>query len=396
MPYPLGTASCTASPCAKSVLHEDAYFNELWERIYPPSYLEPLKELGPGYEILLGYAKLFARLSLAVARTDCGSHIVDSFGGALANGFVVFSRQTASAGDTVIRAGTIVGTSNGGRRYLTVNDVPFTAGDLGPLQVQVVALTPGWEHNVVGQSTTATGVVLPGEVDTIVTLDAYLVSTGERFFNNPAFSVDNETPICGGQPPMLDGLGADRGISRNSGEGDPSYKNRIRALPDTVSGPAIRRAAQAVFDLYGYTLDYIECWSTAYQTCYDVTGVEPGIDASLFCYDDPRPAWPPFRNRWYGEEDFRGAFVIVVPNIGAISDVGMAFDDTATGPEAISPDTLGLRAISAFDVGPTTPVQQGGYDGFDLGKQAVYSGLYDLLDRIKAAGVFFALELRGE
>jgi hypothetical protein len=360
------------------------------------AYLEPLKDPGPGYEVLAAYAVIFARVSLAAARLDCGAHILESFGGTLANGFVSFMRSDNTAGDTTIRAGTVVSTSSGGRRYLTLTDAVFAGANLGPVTVQVAAVRPGWEFNVPGQSTTATGVVLPGEIDTITTLDAYLSPSLVRVVNTPTFSVNNVLDICGGQQPMLDGLGADRGLARFSGESDDAYKVRIRTLPDTVTPTAIINAASNFFDHFGYALDYIETWSSTYQTCYDVTGLEPGIDPNLFVYDDPRPAWPPFRNRWLGEEDFRGAFIIVVPNIGAISDVGQAYDDTALGPTAVSPDTLGLRAISAYDMLSTTPVQQGGYDGFDLSKQGVYLSLYQLLDRIKAAGVSFAIELRGQ
>jgi hypothetical protein len=392
-PYPLGTDLCGVNPCSKSVLLDAGHFNDFWPQIYPPSYLDALISPGPGYEILQADAVLFARVSLAAARVDCGSHILDSFGGALSNGYVEFRRISAASGDTTIRAGSVVSTSKGGRNYLTLADAVFAGGALGPVSVQVAAVQPGFEYNVTGARLTATGVVLPGDVDTVTKLDAFLSPSGDRFFGSPAFTVTNPLDICGGRPPMLDGLGDDRGIARSNSEADADYKNRIRALPETVTPNALRAAINAAFALYGYSIgagiDFIETWSPDYQTCYDAVGT------NIFCFDDPRDI-NIFRNRWYGEEDFRGALIVVVPVLGAISDVGMAFDDTAAGPMAISPDTGGLRALSAFDVLTTTPIQQGGYDGFDLAKQGVYMGLYDLLDRIKAGGVFFAIELRGE
>lgn len=398
--FPLGTEVCGVPPSVKSVFLDSSYFARLWPEIYPPSYLEPLVSPGPGYEVLQAYAKVFERISLALARLDAGCHILESLGGALANGYVEITRLDNSAGDTIIRAGTVVSTSRGGRQYVTLQDVAFIGAALGPLSVQIAAVRPGYEFNVPGQKITADGTLLPGDVDTVETLDAYLSPSGDRFFGSPPFTVTNVTPICGGRPQMLDGLGADLSVSRNEGEPDSLYAQRLRTLGDTVSPLAIQRAVDALFLPYGYSvgagIDLIETWSSAYQTAYDVDGSIPGIDDNLFCYDDPRPAYPPFRNRWYGEEDVRGAFIVVVPNLGAISDVGMAYDDTATGPTATSLDTGGARAISAFDVSSTTPVQQGGYDGFDLAKQGVYKSLYDLLDRIKAAGVFFAVELAGQ
>lgn len=396
MTFPLGTLGCDQPPCSDAVYLGYSYFLDLWDRLYPVHYLETLKSPGPGYEILQAYARVFARISLAAARLDCGAHIVDSFGGTLSNGEVQFTRPNAAAGDLTIRAGTVVGTSRGGRRYVTATDVSFTGGSVGPITVAVAAVRPDWYYNARGHRTGADGTVFRGDVDQIVTLDAFLSPSGDRYFNDPPISVDNEMDICGGLQPMLDGLGADRGLTRGSGETDAAYKNRIRTLPNTVSPVAIEAAVAAFFLPYGLGADVIETWDPAYQTCYDITGTEPNIDPNLFCYDDPRPAWPPFRNRWLGEEDFRGAFIVVVPNLGAVSDVGMAWDDTATGPTAVSPDTQGLRAIAAWDVDPTTPVLQGGYDGFDLGKQGIYLSLYELLDRIKAAGVYFAIELRGQ
>lgn len=396
MASPLGTEPCGQPPCTDAVFHDASYFADLWPRIYPIAYLEPLKDPGPGYEVLSAYAVVFARVSLAIARLDCGAHILDSFGGALANGNVQFTRSDNLAGDVTIRAGTIVSTSSGGRRYLTLENAAFIGADLGPVMVPVAAVRPGWEFNVPGRRVAASGEVLLGEIDTITLLDAMLVPSNVRPIGSPTFFVTNVGDICGGRQPMLDGLGADRGLARFAGESDVAYKRRIRQLPETVSPDAIINAASALFQPYGYALDFIENWQPEYQTAYDVTGMEPGIDGNLFCYDDPRPAWPPFRNRWLSEEDFRGAFIVVVPNIGAIRDVGMAYDDTAAGPTAVSPDTSGLRAISAYDVTQITPILQGAYDGFDLQKQGVYISLYQLLDRIKAAGVYFAVELRGE
>jgi len=390
--YPFGTDGCGAAPCSQAAIKDAQYFLDLWERLFPPSYLETLKSPGPGYEVLQAYAEIGRRLSLAVARLDCGAHILSSFGPTLSNGFVDFSRISAASGDTTIRTGSVVGTSSGGRRYVTLTEAVFAGGNLGPVAVQVAAVRPDWAFNAIGERVAADTTILEGEISEIHTLDAFLSPSGDRFFGSPAFTVTNPLDICGGRPPMLDGLGDDRGIARSNSEADADYKNRIRALPETVTPNALRAAINAAFALYGYSIgagiDFIETWSPEYQTCWD------GID-NIFCFDDPRDI-NIFRNRWFGEEDFRGAFIVVVPNIGAISDVGMAFDDTAAGPMAISPDTGGLRALSAFDVLTTTPIQQGGYDGFDLAKQGVYMGLYDLLDRIKAGGVFFAIELRGE
>jgi hypothetical protein len=122
-----------------------------------------------------------------------------------------------------------------------------------------------------------------------------------------------------------------------------------------------------------------------------------GVDTNLFTYDDPRPSYP-FKNRWLDDQDMRAAFVVVLPQLAPISDFGMCWDDVAiTSADYHSP--IGRRALCAWDVPATTPADQflqGCYDGFDAQKNAVYAGIYDLLQQIKAGGVLVELELHGQ
>jgi hypothetical protein len=141
-------------------------------------------------------------------------------------------------------------------------------------------------------------------------------------------------------------------------------------------------------------------------------GISPKIPTDLFVYDpDAIPGHDiyPFNNRWLSEEDFRGAFIVVVPNYPAITDVGMVYDDTASFPFDFltyndAAVNIGQRSYSAYDLdvffsieGPNNrTLTGGGYDGFDLGKQAVYKGLASQLQRVKAGGVLAVIELQGE
>ena len=72
---------------------------------------------------------------------------------------------------------------------------------------------------------------------------------------------------------------------------------------------------------------------------------------------------------------------------------------TAVGPsDHTTPAHGGKRSHSAYDVpeSAASVVVQGGYDGFDLPKQALYQGLFELLQRIKPAGAAAIIELEGE
>lgn len=399
-------------PCTAAIFHDAQHFLDMFDRLLPDSYLAPLKSPGPGYEVLQAYAQVFQRVSLAAARLDCGAHILDSYGNAFSLVTVEFRRPDIvpvwpAPGSATIKAGTLVRTSNGGRRYATLTDVTFLTADLGPKAVQARALEASFEFDVPGQAVAKDGTVLEGDIDIIDTL---ITSPPYPNTGMPNFTVTNPLAASGGMCGLLDGLGQDRGLPRNPGESDAPYKVRIRTLPDTVSPAAIRRAVNDYLSAYcGGTLafDFIETWQANYQTVWDCpspnpgtptfsASLPPGIDLNLFTYDDPRPIYPPFRNRWLSEEDFRGAFIIVVPNIDAVSDVGMGYDDTAVVPADLLTD-CGARAVGAYDVPSGYAFSlEGGYDGFDLGKQAIYKGLSDLLDRIKAGGVLAVIELSGE
>lgn len=395
MPLPspslIGTDPNVTPPVGSTIYFDPQYFLDLWQRLLPPSYLAPLKSPGPGYELLQAYAKLFARMSMAAARLEAGGFILTAPSGVSALAQVLITRSASSTGTVVLKAGTVLESSAGRYQYVTISDLTFGPGVYGPLPVLAYSLGQAYVFNLVGQTTLSNGETAPGSIDSIAS------PVTDPVFVGDIWTVEQVDYAVGSTPPLLDQLGRDRGMPRLPGETDTAYRARIRRLPDTVSPAAIRRAVEGILSAFpSVTYDFIETWQSDYQTAYDVTSSIPNVDTTLFVYDDPRPAYPPFRNRWLAE-DYRGAFIIVVPNLGAIADCGMAFDDTAMIPnDLISPDTLGTRAMSAYDVDALVPVPQGGYDGFDLPKQAVYQGLWDLLDQIKAAGVTVGIELRGE
>lgn len=385
-------------------------FLDLIARLLPDWYVSSLKVPGPGYEALQAFAKLGERLSTAVDNFDVGAFIMSAMGGNLSTVTVEFYRPNAAAGAVTELAGTIVTTSKTGRDFVTTQDAVFGALALGPISATAVAVAEGWEWNVKGEVTTASGVVLPGEIDTI------RLSYQSPAYGDPTVLVKQVADAVGGRAAMLDQLGADRGVPRaNPQEADPAYRVRIKAIPDIITPDAIVRQVNAymrpLVPGYDAAANFIETWSILYQTCwFDAPVVEGGApqnqpsvppitfgyDPNLFTYDDPRPS-PPFRDRWLDEIEQRGTFIFLVPLLPAFADVGMAYDDTAMGPTDLI-TTTGRRAVGAYDVpvGLIASELQGGYDGFDLSKNAVYLGLFNLLASIKAAGVAFAIELENQ
>jgi hypothetical protein len=145
---------------------------DLFDRLFPNHYLAPLKDPGPGYELLQAFAKIGERLSLAVSRFGGGAFILSASGGAFATGSVQLSRPSAQPEgiSVTVKAGTVVESSRSGRRYRTTADVLFGPSDLGPFTVAIQSEVQSYEYNEPGVGTAADGESLEGEIDTIVTL----------------------------------------------------------------------------------------------------------------------------------------------------------------------------------------------------------------------------------
>lgn len=370
------------------------HYLDMFDRILPLGYVSALRDPGPGYELLCGFAKLAERLSLATAHTKVAGLITAAAGPQKARCTVAFSRSAPAANAVTIKLGSVVRASDGQRDFVLLEDVAFGIGDAGPHNGVVEAAAADYKWNVSGP-VTAPGGTIPGAVDTALTLIQDPPFADATFV---AVQVDDAT---GGQDAALDQLGADRGIARSGSENDASYRLRITSLPDTVSPDAIRRFLHSILDPLGATFELIEMWDPAFQTCWDCPSVAPagsGLDVDLFVWDDPRPPPPVpsvFRNRWMNGIV---GFIVVVPDLSVL-DLGMAWNDTAVDPAGHRTGALGTgqRAYSAWDVPSTfTAGAQGAWDGFDVGAPAVYKAIWNGLVAIKAAGVAVSVELEGQ
>jgi len=380
-------------PAAQGYTQQDLL--DMLERILPMHYLQPLKDPGPGYELYQAAAKVGERLSLAVQRFSGDAYILSSSGGVKATGSVVLYRDAPSVEGipVVVKAGTTFRASKSGRLFVATADVTFAPAALGPLNIPVAALYEGYNYNEPGVVLTPDGTSLEGEIDTIVTL------VEDPPMGDITIRARQESEVTGGLSPALDQQGADRGIYRGVGELDASYRGRIRALPDNISPNAVDRALQQLLLPFGISYDFIETFDVRYQTCWDappdsIAGSQ--YDPNLFCYDDPRSPVP-FRNRWLDESEHRGAFIVAVPAYGPVSDVGLAYDDTAMNAADLA-NPLGNRAVCAYDAPASVEsfgYRLGCFDGYDVGRATTMKALYDTLQNIKAAGIAAVVELEG-
>ena len=401
--YPVtGSAICNAT------MYDEQHFLDLFDRVFPDDYLAPLK-LYPdsGYELFQGMGALGARISQAVERLECDSYVITAAGGVAAGGSVQFFRPNGLAGSVTVKKGSLVTTSAGGRDFVTLEDCAFSSGTggssassssaLGPIDIDVRAITSGYEWNVTGQVITPAGLVIPGEIDTCKALIL------DPPYGDTTIQVQQLLDTTGGRAPALDGLGADRGILRNYNELDPNYAVRIRSLPDTISPDAIVRNLQQYLPPLGISFSVIEQWDITYQTCYDAPfqaiALDPEYDPNLFAYDDTRSP-DKFADRWLDELDDNGAFLVIVAQNNPLYDVSMAFDDPGTVPADFQNVLTGWqRGDSAFDVdtvSASAPVYPACYDGFDLLYAAAMLGLENLFQLIKAGGVAAGIEQNGD
>lgn len=331
---------------------------DLFDRLLPGHYLDPLKSPGPGYEFLQAVAAMNARVSEAVQHIGTGNYILSATGGAKATATVEFYRATFIFGAFTINAGTVVGTALG-YRYVTTAPVVFGATDYGPHSVTVEAVVAGWEWNQPGPVTSAAGEVLAGPIDQLVTP----LTTPD--FADPTLQVRQVTAATGGVSPMLDGLGLDRGITRLPGESDAAYRARIYYLADTVSPGAIQRAGDRVLLPVllpaGLAYFWLETCLWEYQTAYDcppnvVAVPTPPPSLNIFVYVDsttpvPFPPTDPYNpinglsNRYMDEFDVSAALVFWLPYLDTDAETARVYSGFAAVLDQIRPAGVGVEFV---------------------------------------------------
>lgn len=392
VPGPASSAPFTAPGalgCAPCFLTQ-ADLLALLDRVLPSSWLDPIKTVGPGYEILQALAKTLERVSIGVGRLECGQFILSATGGSRARARVVFYRAVPGAAVRQL-AGTVVSASAGGQRFRLLADVVFEPSDTVSVDAVVEAEVSGYEYNVVGQRVTARGEVVPGSIDTVD------LPLQDPPYGDPGIRVQQLQDASGGAAAALDVLGADRGVQRSPGEADGPYAARVRALVDTVTPAAIRRLLAQAFLPFGKVAKLVEGWDIRLQTCWSAppTGDRSrGYDPACFVWNDPRVT--PFRDVWLSEDFHRGAFIVVVPRLPPLVEVGGVWNDAAAGVDDLV-NPFGRRALSAWSVVPVDGQTIGwAWSGPSTGQRALLLGLWQSILVAKPAGAAVAFVREGE
>lgn len=365
------------------------------ERQFPPSYIDPIKNVGPGWELFQAAAKIGERCSLAVSRSEDDAYIMTAAGPVAAQVEAIFYRANDDAGAVTVLKGTLVKCSSGGQVFRTTEDAVFGSTDL-EVAVNAIAIGYGYEWNIKGKFVAPNGDSSPGELDTVMR------PLQSPPYGDPTIQVRNDDDADGlGHPGTLDALGYERDVPRTPGEGDVNYRSRIRTLPDTISPAAFRRQMELFFKPYGLQWWLVETWQHEYQECYDAPDLAPTVyenyNKDLFTYDDPRTHIP-IANRWLDESDVEAAGVLEIEAPQFIREYGFVYDD----PGIVVPDDfvsdLGRRAVSAFDFPDVYPPPMfgGAYDADDRGQAEMFTALAELLDGIKAAGVKITIHIAGD
>ena len=347
------------------------------DRFVDPDWLQNIKAIGPGYELIKGQAAILARASLAVSRADDCEFIATAPAGKFATGLIRFRRQSSGMALT-IKAGSIVATPQG-RRFFLVQDIPVGSGDTLTTSAPIVAEYQGYEWNVLGADQDSLGNLIPGEISVAVRV------LQDPPFADPTFIAENVNPTVGGEPAVLGAHGKDRGMAQQPGEAPESYRERIRSLPLVVTGPKLLQAITAIVAPFGVTPILRECFDPAISGALDW----PSGDAP-FVPDLPGGAWA-LDGRWLDCLYAFGTFFMVLPWIQPAQNAGLVLDDPAvTLDDLVSPSNQGERALCCYDLnndeaGGWTP---GVLDGQDDPLVAMFQGVQSALDRAKLGGVF--------
>lgn len=204
--------------------------------------------------------------------------------------------------------------------------------------------------------------------------------------------VTNAASPEGGRLGFLDQIGAERGISRATGESDDAYAKRVAQIVDTVSPNAIRRAANRVLSTTGSAACLREVGDTAYfpGLFYDAGGSATGDSthgpdpfsgdpSRMFAYDMDFAARPSDRFKlWLDSVEMRAFFLVGVPFL-QLGENGF-FYDGAIGDA--------FTSLNPYDAPPTLHTF---FDGDAPGASSTYRAVWNAIAAAKAAGVGYDL-----
>jgi hypothetical protein len=216
-----------------------------------------------------------------------------------------------------------------GRQFQLESPITFSPGNVGPLTGTVVATVPGYSYNLCPIGSISQ------------TVQPYTGDTPP--YPTSSAIISNTDYPSGGSSPMLDMLGEERQVYRQSNETDDNYRFRVWRIADTVSPNAILRIINNILVQSGNSGVLRETGSANFPGFFfDVPAVNHK-PSQTFAYDIDPTVYPNFR------------FNLIV-------------------------DYLTMRAF--FLIGVPTSISN---------SQATYGAIYAAVDAARAAGVGFDL-----
>lgn len=179
--------------------------------------------------------------------------------------------------------------------------------------------------------------------------------------NTLPMSVELDGELSGGSHNWLDVLGRERDIGRNALEGDTSFRERIKQLPDVVAPNSIQRACSRVLNPLSIPFLFLESRN---EDHFD------GVFFDESPLDDPNASIFRRGELILGDGFERSGFFIVIERRGT-GDFG--------GPVDLNYPS-GVHPSNAFD-GPIA------FDGYPIGFWETLRALIAEIEKTRAAGV---------
>ena len=180
-------------------------------------------------------------------------------------------------------------------------------------------------------------------------------------------TVTNPVQPSGGRSAMLDALGGDRGVQRQTMESDDAYRARIRGIADVVSPNSIQRAIVSTMQPYGLGATVREVGTDMFPGFF--FDAYPTLAPTwAFAYDMDFTVRPQDKfNLLVDILEMRAFFLIEVHRSG-LGEFGFAYD---------------YGTQNAFDAPPYLV----GFDGYPVTTSAVHKQLWGTISDRKAGGV---------
>jgi hypothetical protein len=251
---------------------------------FPSAYMQGLTlTSSSGTALLQAIAAVGARVSLAIARVERDALVLTASGPARSKGSVQIGRYVGGHGDFSVPAGSIVGTQ-AGRYFRTLIGVSWVGAATGFHDVPVEATVCGYEWDLSGSFVAATGEIMYGPIDRLVSIEGSLGTLPD-----PSVLVQQVNPTTGGAAPALDMHAFDLGIApRPLGINDAQYLGIILGAEDTVSPEAIEYGLTGILAPYGAAFELLEVGTPEFPGLFLDAGSSadsPQDPDTCFAYD---------------------------------------------------------------------------------------------------------------